>query len=376
MNIVHQPPKALLLLRLTVENASIISSHLTYGMPSPTAFVGFGHALQRKLNATAAYQSLQIVGVGVACHAFYPQITQTNTYTPYQLNLTRHPVESDGGSAALLEEGKGHFEVTLIFGLAGPAIEQLMQNNDASSQKNEFINAFKHLAWQMRLAGGSVFPCAETPHLIAWDSNKEAAQKRGRRLYSRLLPSFILRDRSEILPTHQAWLAEQPHYMATQVSTPTLLDALLDLSRINWQADSPRPSTQDDENTTSSDVETKTETINWQVRQRAAHQKGWLVPLPVGYGALTPLQAAGTVTGARDDTSPVVFAKTLLGVGEWLSPHRVNDLAELLWAYDAQQAQGVYRVIQPFRTDVQNFKPVAVACIASTDATLNREEEF
>ena len=79
MNIVHQPPKALLLLRLTVENASIISSHLTYGMPSPTAFVGFGHALQRKLNATAAYQSLQIVGVGVACHAFYPQITQTNT---------------------------------------------------------------------------------------------------------------------------------------------------------------------------------------------------------------------------------------------------------------------------------------------------------
>jgi CRISPR-associated protein Csy2 len=82
------------------------------------------------------------------------------------------------------------------------------------------------------------------------------------------------------------------------------------------------------------------------------------------------------VTGARDDTSPVVFAETLLGVGEWLSPHRVNDLAELLWAYDAQQAQGVYRVIQPFRTDVQNFKPVAVACIASTDATLNREEEF
>ena len=61
----HQYPEALFIIRLQVENASIISSHLTWGMPAPSAFVGFGHALERKLNTLADYRGIQVVGVGV-----------------------------------------------------------------------------------------------------------------------------------------------------------------------------------------------------------------------------------------------------------------------------------------------------------------------
>ena len=44
------PPDGLLLLpHLRVQNANAISSPLTWGFPAPTAFLGFVHALERRL---------------------------------------------------------------------------------------------------------------------------------------------------------------------------------------------------------------------------------------------------------------------------------------------------------------------------------------
>lgn len=350
----HQYPEALFVIRLQVENASIISSHLTWGMPAPSAFVGFGHALERKLNVLADYRGIQVVGVGVLCHQFHPQVTRTSSYAPYQLNLARHPIEASGGSAALLEEGKGHFEVTLLIGLAGDRLWDFFETTDQATEltAQPLIDQLKSLIWNMRLAGGSVFPTTRKPRLIKWDRNAEQAKERARLLYRHLLPAFALRDRSEILPLHQAWLAEQPRYLQTQGRAPNLLDTLLDLTRLNLQANEPTVSesvsdTAEDELSEHSTASAKTSP--WQIRTRPSHQTGWLVPLPVGYGALTPVQAAGQVTGARDDQYPVCFVESLIGVGEWISPHRIENLAELLWAYDSQPEHGLYRLVQPFR---------------------------
>jgi len=41
--------------------------------------------------------------------------------------------------------------------------------------------------------------------------------------------------------------------------------------------------------------------------------------------------------------------ESLIGVGEWISPHRIENLVELLWAYDSQPERGLYRLVQPFR---------------------------
>ena len=64
----------LVLPRLRIQNANAISSPLTHGFPSMTAFLGLMWALERKLcanNIGMAFDS-----VGVICHDFDEQVTE------------------------------------------------------------------------------------------------------------------------------------------------------------------------------------------------------------------------------------------------------------------------------------------------------------
>ena len=61
-----QPQAILVLPHLRVQNTNAISSPLTHGFPSITAFTGLMWALQRKL--AQANIPLQLLSVGVVCH--------------------------------------------------------------------------------------------------------------------------------------------------------------------------------------------------------------------------------------------------------------------------------------------------------------------
>lgn len=333
-------PKALYLVRLQVENVSIISSHLTWGFPAPSAFTGFSHALQRKLNQLNGYRQIDCCGVGIICHQFSPQITKSSDYrySPYQLNLARHPLEADGSTPAMVEEGKGHIEVSLIIGLAGDDLEQHLSANDddLNAQSQQLIKHLNHLVYSMRLAGGAVFPHQRIkPKLVNW-SLSEAAKKT-KTLSRYLLPSFALIHRHDVLMAHQTWLSQYSSYLETQGHAPTVLDTLLDISRLNLNSVSSKQSTADG-----------VQQGDWQVRPRPKHLQGWLVPIPIGYAALIELQDKGTITGLRDHQYPATFVETLLSLGEWQSPHRVKDLTDILWTYNPSPKDGVYELIQPF----------------------------
>ena len=60
-------------------------------------------ALQRKL--AQAGVPLQLQGVGVVCHHHQEQVTQGYVRN---FNLTRNPVDKDGSTAAIVEEGRMH----------------------------------------------------------------------------------------------------------------------------------------------------------------------------------------------------------------------------------------------------------------------------
>jgi CRISPR-associated protein Csy2 len=66
------------------------------------------------------------------------------------------------------------------------------------------------------------------------------------------------------------------------------------------------------------------------------------VPLPVGYGAISPLYEAGQVANARDDQTPFRFVECLYSLGEWKSPHRIQGPDELLWHHQADPEHGLY----------------------------------
>ena len=79
--------------------------------------------------------------------------------------------------------------------------------------------------------------------------------------------------------------------------------------------------------------------MTWTLRPKA----GWLVPLPIGYAGISPLYAAGEVAQTRDETTPFRFVESLYTLGEWVSPHRLDTLAQLLWTQEADPATGLYR---------------------------------
>lgn len=344
-------PKALYVVRLNVENTSIISSHLTWGFPAPSAFTGFMHHLQRQLNQIAEYASIECCGVGIISHQFNPQITKTNSfrYSPYQLNLARHPLKADGSTPAMIEEGKGHFEVSLVIGLVGDGLDPHLSANDEdlSTQTQSLLDRLNHLVYNMRLAGGSVFPHKRVKaKLINW-SEHDAVDKT-KILRRSVLPGFALQHRHELLMAHQNWLAQYPTYLATQKNSPDLLDTLLDIHRFNFVS-------------TAQEASVDQESVDgvWTLRPRPEHLKGWLVPIPIGYAALTDLQPQGVIKGLRHDDYPATFVETLISLGEWQSPHRIKNIVDTLWNYNTEPKNGLYELVQPFapKLDIDTSLP-------------------
>lgn len=172
----------------------------------------------------------------------------------------------------------------------------------------------------MRVAGGSVIVPpgrvrkAPQPQLqvLDEDAQKRAAQFRG--LRRKWLPGFALVSRDDLLQErHKDLLAGEPQ--------STLFDAWLDLSRLNYRA---RPVEQ-----RGNDASTPSPAIKheWVPDTRP----GWIVPIPVGFVGITELHGPGTVIGARDPSVPVQFVECVYSVGQWVSPHRLGDVDQLMW---------------------------------------------
>ena len=331
----------LLLPRLRVQNANAVSSPMTWGFPAPSAFTGFIHALQLRLNAIG--HRLQFGGVGIVCHQFDPQVFQPPGRRTQVFRLTRNPVDKDGNTSAIVEEGRAHMEVSLVLTVSG---EDCPYNDDDCKALATQVLA---CAEGMRLAGGSVMPNpARQKHPAQWITWPDLLDERRlefRRLRRRLMPGFVLVSREHLLAQHVGHLqAMQPQANA--------LDALLDLCRLNIEPDN-TPDTAPDKNDEASAESTNSPTT-WEVRKR---HRGWLVPLPVGYAAISPLYAPGEVKNARDETQPFCFVESVLSLGEWVSPHRIAELPHLLWRHDGRPDAGLYRTSNPYSSFIDPTTP-------------------
>ena len=313
--------RALLLVpHLQVQNANAISSPMTWGFPGITAFVGLMAALERKLGAAAG---LQFNGVGVVCHHFEAQTHQGYTHS---FHLSRNPVRKDGSTAGIVEEGRIHLDISLVFDVS------LSSQVADDAARQQLAQTVADLLATMRIAGGSVIAPhsprsrrALQPQLRLEAEEPEQQRKEFAELSRRLLPGFALVARDDLLQAHQH----------AQPAPATALDAWLDLSRINTRAVRvPVSPAQGGEAQTE-----RTERIEWQRDARP----GWLVPIPVGYAALSELHPAGSVTQARDATTPLRFVESVFSIGQWISPHRLRDAAQLIWWPTYDEATGLYR---------------------------------
>lgn len=305
-----EAPQALLLLpHLRIQNANMVSSPLTWGFPAPSGFAGFVHALSRKV---ASRYDLQLAGVGIVCHKFSPQVSRPPGKHTNVLCLTRNPVKKDGKTASIVEEGRVHLEVSLVIGMRGEAL----WDEDRVCLANEI----SEMANTMRIAGGSLLPQYDERHraeIIEWPEDFEGIADETRELRRRLLPGFALVERQDILQEQLAQLSEVE-------TNANILDALLDLCRMNFEPEAATPEATD---------------VAWHMVRKTP---GWLVPIPLGYAAISKLYPAGEAANTRDGETPFRFVESTLGIGEWLSPHRVQNIESLLWHYQANTEDGLY----------------------------------
>ena len=312
----------LLLPRLRVQNANAISSPLTWGFPPPSAFTGFVHALQRRLNAQG--QGLRFGSVGIVCHQFEPQIYRPPGRYTQVFSLTRNPLDKDGNTPAIVEEGRTHLEVSLLITVLGDDLPSSEEESKALAAE------VLHHAEGMRLAGGSILPQPQrSKHPALWMDWPETKQEQNSvfaKLRPRLAPGFVLLSRAQLLADHLAQMQQTD-------AQALALDALLDLCALHHTPPEDKPS---EETTSSADGD---EAKGWRVFRR---KPGWLVPLPVGYAAISPLYAPGEVKNARDNDTPFRFVESVLSLGEWVGPHRIKNLHDLLWRHHAQPEAGLY----------------------------------
>jgi|SRR5690625_4530897 len=326
----HEHNAYLVLPRLRVQNYNLISSPLTWGAPAITGVTGFMHALQRQIPFD---WGIDFLSVGLVMHEFEPQV---NGRFEKRFNLTRNPpvafrghrknIRGNGEArvSAIIEEGRAHGTISLVFGI-------YLNEGISSDELHLRASEINQIAQTLRFVGGSFLPQKASWHqpqilsfggaeteleYLDWGPNQEAEV---RKLKNSLLPGFALLGQDELFKAHAEKLKQKN-------PTATNLDALLDISRINYSY--------------RKDEEGK---ASWQASRQAGD--GWLVPIPVGFTSLSELYEPGQVVNARDPSVGFRFVESLYSVGEWRSPHRLVLLQDLLWRPVSDHQQGIYRCI-------------------------------
>jgi CRISPR-associated protein Csy2 len=139
-----------LLPRIRVQAANAQSSPLTWGFPAISAFLGLMSALERKLGPGSG---LHFANVGVVCHRFDAQVHDAGHGTR-RWRLTRNPVQADGSTAAIVEEGRVHLEISLVFEL------DLASEHSSPEARQALAGRVWEALQTLRVAGGSVLPTA------------------------------------------------------------------------------------------------------------------------------------------------------------------------------------------------------------------------
>jgi CRISPR-associated protein Csy2 len=296
--------ETLLVIRnIEVENANAIAG-LTWGFPAISHFLGFTHALSRKLPKD---WSINLEGCGVVCHKHQVSAYQASKWSDYRFALTRNPLTKDGVPTPIVEEGRMHMKVSLLIPCGGELDEEI--------EKEDIKAKLWELLFFQRLAGGTIKSIGDI-EILDVPEEFEEQEKFERKQLRKLLPGFALIQRTSLLAEHSKRTLQQD-------SNTEPLDAWLDFSALKFKAEA--------------EVDGSAE---WNYSPKPG--KGWLVPISVGYRAISDLYEAGEVARARDNETPFRFVEQVYSVGEWTSPHRITNFNQLFWHYHAEVESGSY----------------------------------
>ncbi|MGF1764387.1 type I-F CRISPR-associated protein Csy2 [Aliivibrio kagoshimensis] len=307
----------MVLSHIDIQNANSIAG-LTWGFPAVTNFLGFTHALNRKLsNSYDGQYDLDLIGCAVISHSFYNKVYQSKQNADFEFLQSKNPpvlAKHKGSSPPIIEEGKMNLSVSLVIEL-----EQSLLLS--AGEIKQFEKDVLDICFGLRLAGGSILNIKRAKVISA--STEVQHIEMLRKIKKLTLPGFVLLERSNYLNDHYQVLLTTHKEMNNDQDEPQLFDAWLDFSALKFKAipQLDNDQTQPDENTRA----------NWTYI--AKPYSGYLVPLMTGYKAISELYAPEEVLSTRDEVTPCCFVESIHSVGEWKGVHNIKKIKDTIWRY-------------------------------------------
>ncbi len=298
--------------RIEIQAANAVSGPLTYGFPALSGFVGAIHALSRKLS----HKSVELGGVMIACHHYELQTNQNSPYSDRTFNQTRNPLKRNGETASIIEEGKIHLTVSLVVEVNVKDTDLYYELEDTASESAvDFCQELQNLLWQQRIAGGTVLKIRKTKLFALHEENDIPAA---------LMPAFVLMDAKSELVEITRQLRQGINSDDVQLLVPnpdaSALDALLESAVLHHIPNTPNA-----------------DSDNWSVYS-VKKNRGWLVPMPIGYQGISPQFAAGELQNCRTNEYPSQYVEALYTLGKWVFPLSLpDDISQCFWHYNARQ---------------------------------------
>ncbi len=284
--------RLLILPHIKIHNANALSSPFTIGFPAMTAWLGFTHALERKLNE-AGLNDLVLQSAAVVSHQCDVQTHKGDGDFVYSIIGTGNPLDKDGSRSAFIEEARCHLDVSLIIEYKG---------NEDQTEQQGFIERLQQMIANMKVAGGDVLSLQQ-PFIKLVNENNEQETTR---LMCQLMPGYVLIERRDLMVE------------AMQLGSDAL-DALLSYLTVNHSCE-----------------QLENETVVWQSQRKAA---GWIVPIATGFQGISPL---GQAKNQRDSSVPHRFAESVVTLGEFVMAHKIKHLDDMLWQYAPDLENDLY----------------------------------
>lgn len=280
--------KILLLPHIVVQNANALSSPFTIGFPALSAWLGATHALQRKVNE-AGFLDFKVIATGVVSHKADLKTHKGRGDFVHSIVGTGNPLGKDGKRSAFIEEARIDLEVSLVLEYEGII----------KDEEPELINSVAKQLNFMRIAGGDILDF-KTPFLYRIKNEEDVNTFR-----KKLMPGYALVERKELM-------------IEAMKEGKDPIDALIHFLGIH------------------NHCEQEDDTVHW-TQKRAT--PGWIVPIAVGFQGISKL---GFAKNQRDDTTPHRFAESVVTLGEFKMPYKIESLDEILWAYSLDEENALY----------------------------------
>lgn len=280
----------LILPHLKIHNANALSSPFTIGFPAMTAWLGFVHALERKLSQ-AGLTDLMLHSAAVLSHRCDVQTHKGEGDFVHSIIGTGNPLDKDGARSAFIEEARCHLDVSLIIEWSG---------NDDQIQQPDFTQQLQAVIAMMKVAGGDVLSVG-MPSIKSVITESDTTQ-----VLRKLMPGYVLIERRDLM-------------IASMQQGDDALGALLGYLAVHHHCE-----------------QLGDQSVVWRSQRKT---NGWIVPIATGFQGISQV---GEAKNQRDPSVPHRFAESVVTLGEFVMAHKIKHLDDILWQYHPDLENDLY----------------------------------